>query len=79
MLCKGFPTLLRYPISSIRLAAYELLLASKVAGLFETTGMARQIAIGELQQRLQRIKIRRTVSNQHRHDAQADLALENLI
>ncbi len=66
-------------IGGVGLAPDETFFAADVAQVFEAAGMAGQVAVGEFEQRFHGREVHRLVGHQHRHDAQANLALESLV
>ena len=64
---------------SVGFAADETFLALYVAHLFERAGVAGQIAVGKVEQGLERGEVDRLVDHQHRHDAKASLAFEGFV
>lgn len=76
---EGSPSQIGDGVTRIGFAADELLLAADVTQFLEAAGVAGQVAVGELEQRLHRAEVDRLVGHQHRHDAKPDLALESLV
>ena len=63
----------------IGLTADELFLASDVAVLFQTAGMAGEVAVCDLQQRLQGGEVGGAVCHEDGHDAQPHLVLKRFV
>ena len=66
-------------ITRVGFTSDKAFFAADVAQIFETAGMAGEVAIGEFEQRLHLGKVDRFVGHQHRHDAKPDLALKSLV
>lgn len=76
---KRSPSQISDGITRVGFTSDKAFFAADVAQVFETAGMAGEVAIGEFEQRLHRGKVDRFVGHQHRHDAKPDLAFESLV
>jgi len=76
---KRSPSQIGDGITCVGLTTDEALFAVDVAQLFEAAGVARQVTIGEFEQRFHRGEINGIVGHQHRHDTEPYLALKGLV
>jgi len=79
MVLKGFSAISGRDVTCVWFFANELFFDDNVILGFQCFGMAREIAVGDAQQFLERIEIGGFIDHQHRHDAKADAMVESLV
>lgn len=66
-------------VGGVGLSSHELFIDEDIVHFFQRLDVARQIAVGQVQQLLEGVEVNRIVDHQHRHDAQPHTAFKSLV